>query len=194
MRQAEDVTELLNAWQRGDEGAHGRLLPLVHGELRRIAGCCMRRERANHTLQPTALVNEAFLRMVNRERIDCHGRTHFFALAANAMRRILVDHAREHRTAKRWGGLQKVPFNDTFNTPAQTADLDLIALNEALERLRQIDEQQCRIVELRYFAGLTVEETAAVLGVSVPTVYRRWQSAKAFLRRELGTEASDGSA
>lgn len=194
MMQVENVTELLLAWQKGDEGACDKLVPLVHSELRRIAGCCMRRERPDHTLQPTALVNEAFLRLVNQERIDWHGRTHFFALAASQMRRILVDYARGHQAAKRWGGLQKMSFDEAFDTPMLVPDLDLIALDEALECLRQMDDQQCRIVELRYFAGLTVEETAAVMGVSIPTVHRRWQSAKAFLRRKLGTEVGDGRA
>jgi RNA polymerase sigma-70 factor, ECF subfamily len=188
---AEDVTELLLAWQKGDGGARDRLVPLVHGELRKIARRCLSKESVAHTLQPTALVNEAYLRLINQNRADWHSRTHFFAVAASLMRRILVDHARARSAAKRWGGFQKLPLDEALDTPLEPRDLDLVALDQALEKLKSIDEQQCRIVELRFFGGLTVEETAAVLAVSPITIHRRWQSAKLFLRRELEEEAKD---
>ena len=179
-----DVTRLLADWSNGDRRALDELLPLVYGELRRLAAAYLRRERSMHTLQSTALVHEAFLRMVNQRDVEWRGRAHFFGIAAQMIRRILVDHARAQRTAKRGSGAMRLELDESL-AAAQQRDLDLIALDDALARLAEMDERQSRIVELRFFAGLSVEDTAEVMGISTATVKREWASARAWLFREV---------
>jgi RNA polymerase sigma factor (TIGR02999 family) len=183
--QKEGVTQLLVEWGGGDRAALDRLLPLVFDELRRLAASYLRRERAGHTLQPTALVNEAYLRLVDQEGAQWQNRAHFFGIAANLMRQILVDHARQRSADKRGGSqLRRLSLTQAERLVKQE-ELDVLALNEALERLAEFDPQQARIVELKFFGGLTIEETAEVLGVSHATVEREWKLARAWLRREL---------
>jgi RNA polymerase sigma factor (TIGR02999 family) len=184
------VTQLLLAWREGDRSALDRLMPLVYEELRRLAAHYMRGERTGHTLQTTALVNEAYLRLVDHKNIQWQNRTHFFAVASQAMRRVLVDHARSRGYAKRGGGSHRVTF-DEGALISHEQDPDLLALDEALSRLSAIDPRKAQIVELRYFGGLSVEETAEVLKVSAVTVMREWSKAKAWLFRELNPETSD---
>jgi RNA polymerase sigma factor (TIGR02999 family) len=163
------------------------LMPLVYDELRRLARGFMRRERRDHTLQPTALVHEAYLKLVDQSRVDWRGRTHFRAVGARVMRRILIDHARRHASAKRGGDQQRVTLGDSLVHPADT-DLDLVellSLNEALDRLRSLDEREARVVELRFFGGLTSAEIAEVLGVSSRTVDGDWMHGRAWLKRQL---------
>jgi RNA polymerase sigma factor (TIGR02999 family) len=181
---AEDVTGLLHDWNRGDRHALERLMPIVTGELRRLARAHLRRERRDHTLQPTALVNEAYLRLIHIDRIQWRDRTHFFAFASRVMRRILVDHARAHRAAKRSGW--KVTLTPGVEV-GERKDLDIIALDAALDELALMDARQARLVELRFFAGLTIDETADVLGVGAATVARDWATARAWLYRRLKT-------
>ena len=182
-----DVTALLLAWGAGDGSAAERLLPAVYDELRRQAERAMRRE-GEHTLQATALVHEAYLRLVDQRRVEWRNRAHFFGIAAQMMRRVLVDHARARLSHKRGGGAQVVMLSDAdVATPSGDADaLDVLALHEALERLAALDADQARVVELRYFGGLSIEETAEALSVSPATVKREWAVARAWLRRELG--------
>ena len=185
-----DVTGLLLRWSEGDADALQRLLPLVYDELRRIASNQLRRERADHALVPTALVHELYLRLVEQRRTTWQNRAHFFGLAAKLMRRILVDHARAEHAEKRGGQLTRVSLQDVLDdNPAgtQVAGLvdDVLAIDDALKRLAIIDEDQARIVELRFFAGLSVEETAHVLARSPRTVKREWRLAKAWLYRAL---------
>ncbi len=177
------VTEWLVAWSAGDETALAQLVPIVHSELRRLARREMRRERPEHTLQTTALVNEAYLRLVDLQGVSWVDRTHFFALSARLMRRILVDHARSRRYQKRGGGAMPVPLDE--ETPASVPPPDLVALDEALEALAQKDARLSQVVELRFFGGLSVDETAAALKVSESTVMRDWRLAKAWLSKEL---------
>ena len=179
-----DVTRLLLEWKRGDATALDRLLPLIYAELRRIASRRLRRERPGHTLQPTALVHEAYFKLIEAPELEWRDRAHFFAVAARVMRHVLVDHARAHQAGKRGGALRKVPI-DNLAAPGVSTDIDLLALEEALGRLGDFDPQQSRVVELRYFGGLTIEETAEVIGVSIATVKREWMMARAWLRREL---------
>ena len=180
-----DVTELLARWSAGDADALQQLMPLVNAECHRIAERQMRRERDDHTLTPTALVNELYLRLVDQRRATWKGRAHFFGIAGRLMRRILVDHARARHTGKR--GASRVPMSleAAVDTPAELPSVDLLAIDDALARLAAHDPEQERIVELRFFAGLTVEETAQVIGCSPRTVKREWQFAKAWLFREL---------
>lgn len=178
------VTELLSAWTSGDSAALERLIPIVYGELRAIAGLVFRRERGDHTLQPTAVVHEAFLKLAGGD-VPFRDRVHFFAVAAQAMRQVLVDHARARVAAKRGGGATRIELGELPGGGADRALADVLAVDQALERLAALDADQARIVELRYFGGLTVEETAEVLGVSAPTVKRDWRLARAFLAREL---------
>lgn len=181
---AKRITRLLADWRRGDEAAAERLLPLVYHELKKIAAIHLRGERAAHTLQPTALVHEAYLRLVDLEQVDWRDRTHFFALASRLMRRILVDHARRRQAVKR------SPDQDLPPAASEEAGLrieELLALDTALDRLAALDERQVRVVELRYFAGLSVEETAQVLDVSPSSVKRDWVSARAWLHFELSS-------
>jgi RNA polymerase sigma factor (TIGR02999 family) len=179
-----DVTRLLADWSNGDRRALDELLPLVYDELRHLANAYLKRERDGHTLQSTALVHEAFLRLVNQHDVQWQGRAHFFGIAAQMIRRILVDHARAQRAAKRGAGAVRLELDEALAV-AQQRDLDLIALDDALERLAAMDERQSRIVELRFFAGLSVEDTAEVLGISTATVKREWSSARAWLFREV---------
>ena len=181
----ENITHLLNEWNEGDEQALDRLIPLVYDELRQQAARYLRRERNGHTLNTTALVNEAYLRLVQAKEVRWQGRAHFFAIAANLMRRILVDHARRRDAEKRGGSNIRLTLDETIAL-AKESDVDLLAIDEALDKLATIDEMQARIVELRFFSGLSVEETAAALGVSPKTVKRDWSVARAWLRREIG--------
>jgi len=178
------VTGLLLAWGTGDEAALEQLLPIVHGELRRIARRCMAGERKGHSLQATALVNEAYLRLVDVQHVNWQNRAHFLAMSARLMRRILVDHARSKGYQKRGGGAVKVTFDEGLPVVGGR-DQDLVAVDDALEALAKLDERKGRVVELRFFGGLSVEETATVLKVSPETVMRDWKLAKAWLLREL---------
>jgi len=179
-----EATGLLLAWSRGDRAALDKLLPLLHDELRRLAAHFMRRERADHTLQPTALVNEAYLRLVDQRTVQWQNRAHFFAIAAQLMRRILVDHARKQRYAKRGAGAPHVMLDEAVVLSDERA-AELVALDEALDALAAVDAQQSRVVELRFFGGLTIEETAEVLQLSRDMVKREWSTAKAWLYREM---------
>ena len=179
------ITQLLLKWSGGDSSAREELMPLVYDELRRLASAYLRRERANHTLQPTALVNEAYLRLVDQQKVEWQNRAQFFGLAARLMRNILVDHARSHQAAKR-GGQQYSVSLSRADRVLEKPEIDLVALHEALERLATHDEQKGLIVELRFFGGLTIDETAEVLDISHATVERDWKMARAWLRSELG--------
>lgn len=182
------VTELLLAWGGGDRGALDSLLPLVYEELRRQAARALRREGPEHTLQATALVHEAYFRLVEQDRVQWKNRAQFFGVAAQLIRRILIDHARARHAAKRDGGVRMTlgHVDEQPDGPSADGGVDLIELHEALERLSALDPDQGRLVELRYFGGLSIEETAAALGVSPATVKREWAVARAWLRRELG--------
>jgi RNA polymerase sigma factor (TIGR02999 family) len=180
-----NITHLLKEWSEGDQQALDELTPLVYEELRQQAARYLRKERPNHSLQATALINEAFLRLIDVKDVQWQNRAHFFAIAANLMRRILVDHARR-RDAEKRGGSQVCLTLDEGLAWANEPAVDLLAIDEALDRLAVIDEQQARIVELRFFSGLTVEETATALGVSPKTVKRDWSVARAWLKREIG--------
>jgi RNA polymerase sigma factor (TIGR02999 family) len=179
-----EVTRLLAEWSHGDRDALERLIPLVYGELRALAARYLSRERQAHTLQPTALVHEAYLKLVDQRGASFRNRAHFFAVAAQAMRRILVDHARTRGREKRGGGQPALAIEDSLLF-TQPFNVDLIALENALGKLGTLDGEQAKVVELRFFGGLTVDETAEVLGASPSTVKRDWQSARAFLYREL---------
>jgi RNA polymerase sigma factor (TIGR02999 family) len=179
-----EVTALLKAWSAGDRAALERLLPLIERELRRIARAQLARERSGHTLQPTALVNEAFLRLVEQRQVSFEGRGRFFALAATVMRHVLVDHARARGRDKRGGGRAPVSLDGLPDIPAGQT-VELLDLDRALSKLAALDERKARVVELRFFGGLEVPQTAAALGVSENTVIRDWAFAKAWLRREL---------
>jgi RNA polymerase sigma factor (TIGR02999 family) len=180
-----NITHLLKEWSEGDQQALDELTPLVYEELRQQAARYLRKERPNHSLQATALINEAFLRLIDVKDVQWQNRAHFFAIAANLMRRILVDHARR-RDAEKRGGSQVCLTLDEGLAWASEPDVDLLAIDEALDKLAVIDEQQARVVELRFFSGLTVEETAIALGVSPKTVKRDWSVARAWLKREIG--------
>jgi RNA polymerase sigma factor (TIGR02999 family) len=181
-----DVTRLLARWSRGEQEALNELLPIVYGELRRMAGRQLRAKRQEHTLTPTALVHEVYLRLVDQRRADWQNRTQFFAVAARLMRRVLVDHARARLAGKRGGGLVVVPLEQAGDPEAVASPLaDVLAVDEALTRLAALDGDQARLVELRFFAGLTVEEIAPLLGRSERTVKREWRLARAWLFREL---------
>ena len=186
---APNVTELLLSWGRGDTAALDRLLPLLYDDLRRVARGHLRRERPGHTLQATALVHEVFLRLVDVNRMTVKSRTHFFALSAALMRQILVDHARRQRASKRGGGATMIGLSEAAGAaaPTSTSSVDILALDEALDALSSFDVRQCRVVELRFFAGLDIPEAADALGVSTATVEREWAMAKAWLHRRLST-------
>jgi len=181
---SDDVTGLLLAWSQGDRAALSRLVPLVERELQLLAHRYLRRERAGHTLQTTALVNEAYLRLVDQREPRWQSRAHFFGIAAQMMRRILIDHARKVAYAKRGGGAEKVSLDEACML-AEGRAAELVALDDALTALARVDERKSRIVELRYFGGLSVDEAAEVLGVHPDTITREWRRAKTFLRREL---------
>jgi RNA polymerase sigma factor (TIGR02999 family) len=182
-----DVTGLLDEWTRGDRGALDRLLPLVYAELRRVATRQLRRERPGHSLQPTALVHEAYLRLVGQQKVDWRNRAHFFGVAAQVMRRVLVDHARRHLAAKRGDGVQPVSIEQAMDT-SRAYEIPILDLDDALGRLEKLDAGLAQIVELRAFGGLTIEEAAHVLNVSPSTAKREWRTAKAWLTRELRAE------
>ena len=186
------MTALLRAWAGGDAGAFDQLVPVVHRELHRIARHCMAAERTGHTLQPTALINEAYLRLVGIGHVDWQDRSHFFAMSARLMRRILVDVARSKGSQKRGAGAVHAALEDPMAVSAAERAPDLVALDFALDALAQVDERKSRVVELRFFGGLTVEETAGALNVSPETVHRDWRVAKAWLRRELRKDLSSG--
>ncbi len=182
--QSHEVTNLLVELTRGNKDAQERLVPLVYSELRRLAASYLRRERADHTLQPTALVHEAYLRLVAVNGVDWQGRSHFFAMAAQLMRRILVDHARARRARKRGGSRESINLEDAFVFVSPRSE-QLIALDDALNKLGECDPRQSQIVEMRFFGGLSEEEVAAHLGISTRTVKRDWRMAKAWLYKEL---------
>lgn len=184
MPSSPQTTELLLAVARGGRSAANALLPLVYDELRGLAEHYMRRERPGHTLQPTALVNEAYLRLIDQSRVDWKSRAHFFGVAAEMIRRILVDHARKRAAIKRGGGAAKATSSEAL-ADVGSDRVDLLALDEALEKLRELDERRSQVVELRFFGGLSVEETAHVLGVSPRTVKGDWHLARAWLRNHL---------
>lgn len=184
IRMPHDVTKLLEKWGQGDQDALAQLMPLVYDELHRLAGAYLRRERRGHTLQPTALVNEAYLKLIDQRTSHWRNRAQFFGVAAQLMRRILVDHARAHHAAKRGGPRYNVSLSKARRF-GDEPDLDLLDLHEVLERLAEIDPGQARIVELRFFGGLTIEETAEVMEMSHATVEREWSMARAWLKREL---------
>jgi len=180
-----NITEMLRQWSGGKTEVMDDLLPLIYEELRRRAAAYLRRERPNHTLQPTALVHEAYLRLIDQRQDNWASRDHFFAIAAQAMRRILVDHARGRHRQKRGGSNEDLPLEDALLAAADESNVDLIALDEAMKRLAKLDPQQERIVELRYFGGLSLDEAANALSISRATAARDWQVAKAWLHREM---------
>jgi RNA polymerase sigma factor (TIGR02999 family) len=185
-----DVTELLADWSKGNEVARGQLIEIVYGELKRLAKAYLRRERPNHSVAATALVHEAYLKLVDQRRVQWQNRSHFFGIAAQAMRRILVDHARARDAAKRGGG--ELTIESKPQDSVERSDIDILALDEALSRLEAVEPRWRQLVELRFFAGLTVEETASVLDRSPATVKRDWSLARAWLYRELqGLPAND---
>jgi RNA polymerase sigma-70 factor, ECF subfamily len=184
MDKSPDITELLLAWSGGDGEALEKLTPLVYQELRRLAGAYLRRERSNHTLQPTALAHEAYLKLIDQQNVSWQNRAHFFGVAAQLMRRILVDHARARLAEKRGGVDQRFSLDDAIHLSDQRAN-EVVALDETLKTLAAVDAQKSRVVELKYFGGLTLEEIAEVLGVSRATVIREWRMAKAWLYSEL---------
>ncbi len=186
----DDVTQLLAAWGTGDKSALDKLLPLVHAELRRIARRQMSQERDGHTLQATALVNEAYLRLAGQDRFEWHNRTHFFAVCAQVMRHVLIDHARAHARDTRGGGAVQVSLEEAAAFAGQPAE-HFLALDEALRFLENVDPQKSRIVELRYFGGLSIEETAEVMNISPRTVRREWQRSKAWLYRLITEGTTD---
>src|SRR6202790_806483 len=187
----QQITKLLQAWGQGQDAALDELLPLVHQELRRLARRYMFGEHPGHTLQTTALVNEAYLRLVNSRQVNWQNRAHFFAISAQLMRRILVDYARARGYQKRGGGVPKVPLDEALMGPQEKGH-DLVALDDALKVLASVDPRKSKVVELRFFGGLSVEETAEVLKVSPDTVLRDWRLAEAWLAREMGkTGVSD---
>ena len=179
-----EVTALLLAWGAGDREALQKLIPLVYGDLRRRAAGYLRKERAGHTLQPTALVNEAYLKLVDQTRVKWENRAHFLAVASRAMREVLVDYARRHRADRRGSGETRVALHDG-SAVTLPRSLDLLALDVALDRLSALDERQGKLVELRVFGGLTIEEAAEALGISPATVSREWKHAEAWLAREM---------
>jgi RNA polymerase sigma factor (TIGR02999 family) len=192
---AEDVTHLLLEWRNGDSSALSRLMPFVYDELRRLARRCLRRERSCHTMQTTALVHEAYLRLIDADRVLWQDRAHFFAIAAQLMRRVLVDEARKRQFQKRGGDFTRILLEDVIIVSPER-DADLLALDEALDRLARFAPRKCQVVELRFFAGLSIIETAEALDVSIDIVKREWRTAKLWLLHELGgaEESGNGSA
>jgi len=185
MQPPEGITQLLTKWSKGDQSALDELMPLVYEELRRLASAYLRRERAGHTLQPTALVNEAYLKLVDQKSARWQNRAQFYGIAAQLMRRILVDHARVKHAEKRGGADQQRLSITSAQGISTKPNLDVLALNEALDELATLDPQQSRIVELKFFGGLSIEETAEIMGLGHATVERDWKMARAWLRRKL---------
>jgi RNA polymerase sigma factor (TIGR02999 family) len=184
-----EVTQILHEWSNGDANAPARLMPFVYDELRRQARNYLAKERGSHTLQPTALVHEAYLRLVDQTRVNWQNRAHFYGVASSMMRRVLVDHARAHTRDKRGGAAVRLSIEDV-QVPLEQRAADLVALDEALEELEKFDERKCRIVEMRFFGGLSDEEIAEVLGVSTRTVLRDWKTARLWLYRELSATSA----
>ena len=184
MSKQPDVTHLLNEARSGDKNALDRILPLVYDELRRVAARQLVKEKANHTLQPTALVHEAYMRLVDQHSVDWQNRAHFFSIAAEMMRRILINHAIEKRAQKRGAGETLISLEELSGFP-QSTGVDLILLDETLKRLAEFDERQAKIIELRFFGGLTIEDAAEVLQISEATVKREWRSAKAWILAQI---------
>ena len=186
-RSTHEVTQLLVAWGNGNQAARDQLMSVVYQELHRLAHYYMKRESPDHTLQTSALVNEAYLRLIDQRDVQWRNRTHFFGIAAQMMRRILVDYARNRRYAKRGGGVRELPLDEAI-TVSEERSAEVVMLDEALERLAEVDPRKSQIVELRFFGGLSIDETAEVLSVSPGTVMRDWTLAKAWLRREMSTK------
>lgn len=186
---AGEITRLLGQLHSGNESAAAELVPLIYAELHQLAASCMRRERPGHTLQATALVHEAYIRLLGQREVDWQNRSHFFGIAAQVMRRILLDYARKHHAAKRGGPREKVRIDEALLVSDDQLEA-VLAIDESLSRLEKIDPRQSRVVELRFFAGLNVEQTAAALGISTATVKREWQFAKAWLQREMDRDAA----
>jgi RNA polymerase sigma-70 factor (ECF subfamily) len=182
-----EITRILRAWSGGDREAVDTLMPLVYDELHKVAAQYLRKQRPDHTLQPTALVNEAYLKLIDISSVSWQDRAHFFAVASQTMRHVLVDHARGRNRDKRGGGAQKLSLDEAISF-SQSNEVDLLSLDEAMRELAAMDEQQSRIVELRFFGGLTVEETAVVLHISPATVKREWRIAKAWLHKRMSSE------
>ena len=185
-----EVTQILHDWSGGDANAPERLMPLVYDEMRRLARSFLARERGGHTLQPTALVNEAYLRLVDQTRVNWQNRAHFYGIASSMMRRVLIDHARAHATEKRGGAAIHLSLED-IQVPLEQRAASFVALDEALERLAQFDERKCKVVEMRFFGGLSDEEIAQVLGVTTRTVLRDWKKARLWLYRELSLDQAE---
>lgn len=181
----DSITEMLIELTEGNKDVVNHILPHIYDELRRLASSYLRKERSNHTLQPTALVHEAYMKLIDQNRVKWQNRAHFFGIAAQVMRRILMDHARKHQAEKRGGEFEKLPIEEEILIVSQDKSAELIALDEALDELAKIDPDKARIVELRYFGGLSIEETAEVMGVSVPTINRHWKMAKAWLYSQV---------
>jgi RNA polymerase sigma factor (TIGR02999 family) len=179
------ITKLLHGWEGGDRAALDALVPVVYKELRRLAHCELRKERPGHTLQSAALVHEAYFRLIGRELPQWEGRTHFFAIAAQLMRQILVDYARRRRASKRGSGAYMLELDDALSVAQGKDDVDLVAIDDALNTLAEVDPRQCRVVELRFFAGLSLEETSEAMGIATATVQRDWTAARAWLHREI---------
>jgi RNA polymerase sigma-70 factor, ECF subfamily len=184
---SQPVTALLERWSNGDNSARDALIPLVYDELRRIARRCLSGQSSNHTLQPTALVHEAYLRLAKRDSLGWQNRAHFFAMAAQMMRQILVDHARKHAAAKRGANPVTVVIDDAAGI-SKAPSLDLLALEDAMQRLARLDPRQCRIVELKFFGGLSIEETAEVVNISPATTKREWATARLWLHHAMSTD------
>ncbi|HKX84754.1 MAG TPA: sigma-70 family RNA polymerase sigma factor [Pyrinomonadaceae bacterium] len=183
-----EITKMLIELTDGNQDVVNQILPHIYDELRRLAGSYLRRERSEHTLQPTALVHEAYMKLIDQKRVRWQNRAHFFGIAAQVMRRILLDHARKHQAEKRGGEVDKLPIEEEILVVSHDKSAELIALDDALAELAKLDPQKARVVELRYFGGLSIEETAEVTGVSVPTVNRQWRMAKAWLYSQLAAE------
>lgn len=189
MPASDDITQVLSEYEAGSEEAMARLIPVVYAELRRLAEQFLHAERRDHTLQPTALVHEVFLKLSGQQNVEWRNRAHVFGVAALAMRRILTDYARSHVSKKRGGRRRKLTLQDAQD-PHNSPDIDLLALDEALSELAEIDAQQCHIVEYRFFAGLTIEETAKVMGISPATIKREWSLARAWLHRAISGDST----
>ena len=182
---SQQITKMLQAWSDGDGEVLDKLMPVVYDELRRQASRFLSKERSGHTLQTTALIHEAYIKLMGQDQVEWKNRSHFFAIASQAMRRILVDHARTRHREKRGGAGEDLPIDDALQIPSREKSVDLVALDEALTRLAKFDARQARVVELRYFSGLSIDETAEVIGVSNVTVRRDWNMAKAWLHQEI---------
>lgn len=183
-----EITQMLIELTDGNTEVVNRILPHIYDELRRLASSYLRRERSDHTLQPTALVHEAYLKLIDQKRVQWQNRAHFFGIAAQVMRRILMDHARKHGAEKRGGDAEKLPIEEEILIVSNGRSAELLALDDALEELAKMDPQKAKIVELRYFGGLSIEETAEVMGVSVPTINRQWRTAKAWLYGQIAND------